>query len=68
MPGQDQRGQGGLVEVEVGGEVPQLRVRVAHVRPRIGTAVGPGIKALTAQEVILDELDYRVEAERLVVD
>jgi len=65
---QQQRGARRLAEVEVARQVTQLGRCFAHVRARIGTPVGGGIEAPAAQEVVLDELRVRVEAERLVVD
>ena len=56
------------MEVEVREQVAEdLRV-LADVGPRVGTAVGARVQPGAAQEVVLDELEIRVEAQRLVVD
>ena len=68
MDRQDLRRPGLLVEVEVGEQVAEQRVRLAHVGPRVGASVGRGVEPLAAEEVVLDELDVRVVAEDLVVD
>ena len=47
---------------------PQERQGLAHDRARVGAPVGGRIQALTVQEPILDQLQVRVERERLVVD
>ena len=57
-----------LVEVEVLREVAEDRHVLPHVRARIGPAVGARVEALAVEEEVLDELEVRVEAERLVVD
>ena len=57
-----------LGEVEVVDEVAEDRRVLAHVGSRVRAAVGRGIEPLTAEEVVLDELVVRVEAQRLVVD
>src|SRR5438270_530135 len=65
---QRERGRRGLAEVEVLAQVAQDRLALTHVGPGIGASVGLGIDALTVEEVVLDELVERVEAQGLVVD
>ena len=65
---QDQRRPRLLVEVEVGDEVAEDGRVLADVGARVGAAVGRRVEALAAEEVVLDELDVGVEAQRLVVD
>ena len=57
-----------LAEVEVGPQVTQDGDVLPHVRTRIAPAIGRRIDARTTQEVVLDELQVGIEAERLVVD
>src|SRR5579862_4941808 len=57
-----------LAEVEVFDEIAEKRNVFAHRRSRIGSAVGSRVESLPVQEVVLDELVVRVEAERLMVD
>ena len=57
-----------LAEVEVGDEVPELGGVLPHVGAGVGPAVGEGVQPRAAQEVVLDELEVRVEREYLVVD
>jgi hypothetical protein len=57
-----------LIEVEVADQVPQPTGVLPHGRARVGSMVSPRVQALAVQEVILDELRERVEAELLVVD
>jgi len=54
-----------LAEVEVGREVAKLGGVLPNVRARVGPAVGGRIEALAAQEVVLDEFEVGVEAQRL---
>ena len=49
-------------------QVPERLCVLADDRSRIGAAVGPRVEPLPAEEVVLDELQVRVEGERLVVD
>src|SRR5437870_5355228 len=57
-----------LREVEVLDEIAEDRRVLAYVWARVGPSVGSWIEPLSVQEVVLDELDVRVEAQRLVVD
>src|SRR5215831_6047997 len=66
--GQQHRRAGRLAEVEVLLQLAEQRLVLADVGPAVGTAVGPGVEPGAAEEVILDELQVRVAAERLVVD
>src|SRR5579875_233531 len=68
MDREDQRRPGLLVEVEVFDQVAQLGGVLAYVGARVGPSVGGRVEALAVQEVVFDELDVGVEAERLVVD
>src|SRR5207253_2955019 len=58
----------GLSEVEFCREVAEDLDVLAHGDARIGSPVGGRVEALAAEEVVLDELHIRVEAQRLVVD
>src|SRR5690348_17617231 len=68
MRGEQQRTPRLLVEVEVPAEVAQDRLVLADVRTAVGPAVGPGVDPPAAEEVVLDELEVRVEAGDLVDD
>ena len=57
-----------LVEVEVARQVAQDLEALSHVGPGIGSPVRPGVEALPAQEVVLDERQVGVKAQDLVVD
>ena len=57
-----------LREVEVGGEVAEDPPRSRARRARVGPAVGLGVEAPAAEEVVFDELRVRVEAQRLMID
>src|SRR4051794_37191250 len=57
-----------LMEVEVTGEVAEDLSVLPDVRPAVGAAVGLRVEPLAVDEVVLDELEVRVEAEGLVVD
>ena len=57
-----------LVEVEVGGQVAEDPLVLANVGARVGAAVGLGIDATTAEEIVFDELGVRVEAQGLMID
>ena len=65
---EDQRRAGFLVEVEVSARLPRIFDVLADVGARVGAAVGRGFESPAVQEVVLDELQVGVEAERLVVD
>ena len=47
---------------------PRPGASFAHVGPRVGPPVGLRVQPLPAEEVVLDELGERVEAQLLVVD
>jgi hypothetical protein len=69
--GLDREDQGrprGLVEVEVGEQAAEGRLVLAHVGTRVRSPVRRRVKPLAAEEVIFDEFQVGVEAERLVVD
>src|SRR5579862_1953872 len=68
MEREDQRRPRLPGEVEVAHEVTEDGLALADVGPRVGPAVGLRVEALTAEEIVLDELEVGVEAERLVVD
>src|SRR6202165_3854389 len=57
-----------LVEIEIGGEIPQNLETFPDVGSRIGSAIGVGVDPLTVQERVFDELVVGIEAENLVVD
>jgi hypothetical protein len=57
-----------LVEVEVLGEIAELRCILAHIGPRVRSAIGLRIKSLPIQKIVLDKFHERVEAERLMID
>ncbi len=61
-------GRGDLAEVEVAGQVPEAGRVLAHRRARVRATVGLRIEPLAAEEVILDELGERIEAQLLVID
>ena len=61
-------GRGLLREVEVLAEVAEDLHLLADRRAGIGATVGRRVESLPAEEHVLDELEVRVEAERLVVD
>src|SRR5690349_22690053 len=65
---EDERRTRRLIEIELAREVTEDRDVLANRRARVGPAVGRGIEALAAQEIVLDELEIRIEAERLMVD
>src|SRR5579884_2675105 len=65
---QDHRRERLLPEVEVAYEVAEQPLVLADVGARVGTAVRPRIQTLAAEEVVLDELQVRVEAVHVVVD
>src|SRR6478672_10514183 len=65
---QEQRSPRRLGEVEVLSQVAEDLHVLAHGRPRVGPAVGLRVQALPVEEVVLDELQVRVEAQGLVVD
>src|SRR5437016_6426064 len=67
-PRQEHRLARPLVEVKVLDQVAEDARLLAHRRPRVGSAVGLGVEALPAEEVVLDELQVGVETERLLVD
>src|SRR5437762_12521143 len=68
MRGEDQRLPWLLPEVEVPRQVAEDGRPLPYVGPRIRPPVRPRIEPPALQEVVLDELDVRVEAKRLVVD
>src|SRR6476659_7910046 len=68
LAGQDEGPAGRLGEVEVADEVAQHRLVLADAGARVWSAVGSGIDAGAAEEVVFDELDVRVVAEYLAVD
>src|SRR5436309_15694127 len=65
---QNERWARPLREVEVARERAEDRFVLADVGARIRAAVGARVDALATEEVVLDELDVGVEAERLMVD
>src|SRR3954454_2384089 len=65
---QDQRTPRRLAEVELAPEVAELLGVLPDVGARVGAAIGGRVQPLAAEEVVLDELQVRVEAQRLVVD
>ena len=65
---QDHGSERRLLEVELAREVPEDRGVLAHVGPRIGALVRLRVEPLPAEEVVLDELEVRVETQRLMVD
>src|SRR5205085_9570555 len=56
-----------LLEIEVPPEVAQPLRPLAHARARVRSPVSTRVEALAAKEVVLDELQVGVEAQRLVV-
>src|SRR3954447_3025257 len=65
---QQQRPPRPLREVEVVPQVAEQLGVLADGRARVGAAVRPRVEPRAAEEVVLDELQVRVEAQRLVVD
>src|SRR5262245_20781145 len=65
---QDHRLSRLLVEVELVGEVAQDGDFLTDRRARVRPAVGGRVEPLPAQEPVLDQLQIRVERERLAVD
>ena len=57
-----------LVEVEIGSNVSKDGDVLAHCRARVGSTVGARIETLSAEEVVFDELEVSIEAQRLMVD
>jgi hypothetical protein len=57
-----------LREVEVAREIAQQLQVLPHERTGVGASVGSRVDARAAEEVVLDELQVRIEAQRLVVD
>jgi hypothetical protein len=57
-----------LVEVEVRQEVAKFWFGLADIRAVIRPTVGPRIEPGSAQEIVLDELDIRVERQHLMID
>ncbi len=68
MDGQDHRLPRRPGEVELLRQVAEDRLVLPHVGSGIGSAVGRGVEALAVEEAVLDELEVRVEAQRLVID
>ena len=68
MNGQQLRWTWRLTEVEVRGEVPKAACALAHVWSRVRASVGTRIEAPAFQEVILDELQVRIETQGLMID
>src|SRR5207247_1479122 len=58
----------GLREVEVAPEVAEDLRALPHVGPWVGPAVGRRVDALPVEEVVLNELQIRIEAQNLMVD
>src|SRR5581483_6985938 len=56
-----------LREVEVPAQIAQDAHVLAHRRPRIRPPVRPRIQPLPTQEVVLHELQIRIEAQRLMI-
>src|SRR5204862_435904 len=65
---QEERRAGCLPEVEVVDEVAENRQALTNVGAKVRPAVRSGVEAPASEEVVLDELRVRVEAERLVID
>src|ERR1035438_3538943 len=63
--GQQDRRARGLVEVEVLVDVAEDGFILADVGAGIGPAVGGGVEPVAAEEVVLDELQVGIAAERL---
>src|SRR5450759_852099 len=59
---------GSLGEVEICGDVSEDADIFSDVWPWVGPTVGAGINALTAEQILLDELVVGVERECLVID
>src|SRR5436309_2345053 len=57
-----------LLEIEVPPEVAQPPRPFAHAGARVRSPVSTRVEALAAKEIVLDELQVGVEAQRLVVD
>src|SRR6185437_7131662 len=57
-----------LAVVEVADQITQHRRILAYVRTRVGTTVVHRVDPGAAEEVVLDELQVRVERQLLVVD
>src|SRR5579875_236619 len=65
---QQERFPGFLLEVEIVGQVAQLRRVLPHVGARVRTSIGRRIESLAAQEVILNEFEVGIKCQRLMVD
>src|SRR5947199_7372957 len=57
-----------LIEVEIGLEITEMLGILPNIGPRIRAAVVLRVDALRREEIVLDELEIGVEAQRLVVD
>src|SRR5206468_1868648 len=68
VQGKEERAPRPLPEVEVLDEVAEDLFVLADVGAAVWAAVGLRVEAAPAEEVVLDELEVRVEAQRLVVD
>src|SRR3954451_360549 len=68
MYGHDERRPRRLRKVELVAQVAESRHLLAHWWGRVQAGVGLRIEPLAAEEVVLDELQVRVEAQRLMVD
>src|SRR5579884_3660351 len=66
--GQDHRWSRRLGEVEVLSQVAEHWRGLAHVWTRVRTTVGPRIEPLAVEEVVLDEPQVGVVAQRLVIE
>src|SRR5262245_6580232 len=68
MHGTDHRLRRTLRKVEVPGQIAEDPDVFSYRWSRVGTTIGSWVQALTAEEVVLDELVVGVEAQRLVID
>src|SRR5436309_14680478 len=68
MKRQEHRWPRRLAEVEVRGDVAELWSALGHEGPRVGPAVVGGVQPRALEKVVLDELEVRIERERLMVD
>src|SRR5579875_2175448 len=68
MEGEHDRRARRLREVEVVDKVAQDGNVLAHSRTWVWTPIGCRVEALAVQEIVFDELQIGIEAERLVVN
>ena len=68
MQRQEERRPRLLVKLKSFARSPRIFAFSRTVGPRVGAAVGRRVEPRAVEEVVLDELEVGVEAQRLVVD